>query len=618
MDRRREEDRLKSNISQVEHKLEGAIDQIVDSAQEFISRPSKPIEKLLEGAFETTDESRSHQNKMLLHADPQTREEALRKMQQERQSNRTVVGTILDKAVRLAEIPVEMAFKPFDRLFGFQKNPLVSSFDSIYELTKEPVDRVYRPVEKTLKKMAGLSPDRKYEISVRWKGTKEKKDAKLFTRLTDGTLNIADRLITRPLEIVMRPFDAILGFEDRKNPLVETAHSLKNATKQGTELFTRTLDRMIEEIAEIGDYKTNREREEAFERRKKEASRVVKAMDRIHELVQAPFEILLRPISVAAGFSRGKEKTPLLLAWDVIHQVFRVPVQIITKPIEDAIFDDDDTAYGGDGRYRDGSKDGYRDGSKDGYKDGPLMREKQEQSRRLEEQKSDEPPQNEIQKSLRKENKSPNIFINNFKKLQRLAISPIDLMTSPLRKLILGKHSEDEPQGTIKDSMEAKHARKELDKIAITLSRLNNVLLKPLEIVTQPLSDILTGAKKEVDKMETDNDSKPQSQSWNQERVQGSSMDFSLDTKLSLQNQNKENYGRGMEQPKNESLISKFLGFTTSTPKPILNQLSDRLQGEDSQIQKSTTGSSQGADQPKGLLLPDKSATTNPEAFQKG
>jgi hypothetical protein len=149
----------------------------------------------------------------------QERREMKMKEERAKKEGRSVFGGIADKTFELAEKPYEIILKPVDHMLGLdkdgKKDPIIQLLDEIYGMSKKPIDVLAKPFENILKKMA--DGDRSYEVSVRFGA--EGGDPKLFTRLADGALNIADRVMTKPLEIAMRP----LGYDGhkKKNPLVE-------------------------------------------------------------------------------------------------------------------------------------------------------------------------------------------------------------------------------------------------------------------------------------------------------------------------------------------------------------------------------------------------------------
>lgn len=517
-------------------KPEGTMDSFILGTQDMLSKPMKPVGNFLDGAFKTSDELRWEHDKMLAKEGPSSLLSEKQKKDDAIKNDRSITGTVLDKAVTLAEKPFELLLKPVDKLFGFdkdgKKNPLIRMFDSIYGLSKKPVDAISKPVEKVLKKMGG-QPDidnkkTKYEVAIRWNESKNKKDPKIVSRIVDGTLTIADRAFTRPLEIIMRPFSGILGFDGEKNPIVEASHNLKNATLSQAELFTRPLDRMIEEIAQISDYKNPKEMKEALERRKNEATRVVRVMDKIHEMVQRPFEIVLSPISQTLGFTSEGEKSHILLAWDVIHHVLRTPAQVITKPIEDAIFHKDE----------EGSRDGLSEELGQGSQVNSLP---QGQERGSLFEKSDS-------------QKKSNVFVDKIKKFQRFYFRPIDLMTSPLRRIIMGKHKDDDDDNNSNKS--------DKDRIVKAVTRLNNVFLKPLEIATQPISDILTGDGKEENSSE------------------------------------KKKNGDNSNNSHNGGFLQKIFGSSTTTQKPLSSIFGQGQGGNDGSQSSSNSNQQQQKFQP--------------------
>lgn len=319
--------------------------RIYDDVHEVIRKPlgvlSKPVESVLQGAFKTTDEAKKEQEKLLATKSEQERREYRIKEEKIRKEDRSVVGSIADKSVELATKPIEIVLRPIDHFFGYdkpgKKNPFLKLFDMVYSLSKKPVDAVAKPFERILKKMG--EEDRAYQVSIRYQNEKDNADPRLVSRLADGALNIADRVLTKPLEIFMRPMDKALGYDDpgKKNPLIEAAHSLKNATKVGVELFTKPIDRIIKEIIDVQRPKTEAELKAYREHQKEIASRLVKVMDKTKNVAQLPFEIVLRPVSKILGTNKEGKRGPLLRAWDYIHSIIRAPVQVISKPIEDAL-----------------------------------------------------------------------------------------------------------------------------------------------------------------------------------------------------------------------------------------------------------------------------------------
>lgn len=319
--------------------------RMYDNVHEVIRRPlgaiSKPFENVLQGAFKTVDETKKEQEKLLLSKSEQERRGYRIKEEKARKENRSIVGSIADRSVELATKPIEIVLRPIDHFLGYdkpgKKNPILRLFDMIYSLSKKPVDTVAKPFERILKKMG--EEDRMYQVSIRYQNEKDNADPKLVTRLADGALNIADRILTKPLEIFLRPMDKALGYDDpgKKNPLIEAAHSLKNATKVGVELFAKPIDRILKEINDAARSKTEAESNAYREHQKEVASRIVKVMDKTKNLAQLPFEIILRPVGNLFGTNKGGKKDPLLRAWDYIHSLIRAPIQVISKPIEDEL-----------------------------------------------------------------------------------------------------------------------------------------------------------------------------------------------------------------------------------------------------------------------------------------
>lgn len=319
--------------------------RIYDNVHEFIRKPlgvvSKPVENVLNGAFKTTDESRKENEKLLMTKSEQERREFRMNEEKLRKENRSITGLIADKSVELATKPIEIVLRPVDHLLGYdkkgKKNPFLKLFDMIYGMSKKPVDTVVKPFESILKKMG--EDEKLYQVSIRFQNERDNSDPKLVSRLADGALNIADRILTKPLEIFMRPMDKVLGYDDpgKKNPLIEAAHSLKNATKLGVELFTKPIDRIFKEIQDVSRTKTEDEAKALRDHQKEVASRLVKIMDKSKSLAQVPFEVVLRPVGKILGISKEGQKGPFLRIWDYIHQLIRTPIQVISKPIEDAL-----------------------------------------------------------------------------------------------------------------------------------------------------------------------------------------------------------------------------------------------------------------------------------------
>lgn len=462
-----------------------------DNTHELLRRPisalAKPVESVFYGAFKTFDESKAESDKYLQQMSEQDRREARLKEEKARREDRSVVGSIADKYVELFEKPYEIILKPVDKMLGLdkqgKKNPLIKMIDEIYSMSKKPVDAIAKPFESILKKMA--DGDQAYQVSVRFnpqvvnKGT----DPKLITRLADGALNIADRVMTKPLEVFMQPMNHALGYDEpgKKNPILDAAHSLKNATKQGVELFTRPIDRIIKEIAEIG----NTRDEADLEQRRQDASRLVRLLDKLHELAQSPFEIVLRPVSKVLGYGKNGKKEPLLRAWDVLHQVVRTPIQVIEKPIEEALLGAP-------------PKRPMKAGAKVsvGGQLGPL---KAGASVSVSGEQSRSPP----------EPKKNNFIVEGIRKMEKIAAKPLDVVTSPIRKVILGE-DEEKTGGDLEKSNRAIQAQsggkngqaqngpvgKRPDKIIKTLESMNNVVLRPIEALTQPIADALSGEAK--------------------------------------------------------------------------------------------------------------------------
>lgn len=448
--------------------------RLYDNSHELLRRPlslfSKPVEKMLNGAFKTTEEAKKDSEKLLSTRSQQEQREAKMKEAVAKKEDRSIAGDIADKTVELATKPVEIVLRPLDHALGFdkdgRKNPLLKILNEIYGLSKKPIDTLAKPLETILRKMA--DEGKVYQISVRYD------DPKIVTRLADGALNIADRVITKPLEIVMKPLDHALGYDEpgKRNPIVEAAHSLKNATKVGVELFTKPIDRIIKEIAEIGENKNEMQYEAEMERQKEDASRIVHIMDKVHEAAQIPFEIVLRPVSKAFGLNKDGKKEPVLRAWDVIHQVLRTPVQVISKPIEEAFLGE-----------------------------SPRSKEHKAHQAALaaKAKAAGQGPKSSGEEKGQRGRK--NVFIDGIKKFERIASKPIEVITSPIRRVLLGEDNEKAGNDAEKTNraIQAKANGKlgsersnQPDKIVTSLEKMNNVLLKPLELVSQPLSDILT------------------------------------------------------------------------------------------------------------------------------
>jgi len=506
--------------------------RMYDNSHEILRRPlslvAKPVESVLTGAFKTSDETKRDNEKLLQTTSDQERREARIKEELARKEDRSIVGEIADRTIELAEKPIEIILKPVDHALGFDKsgkrNPILKLIDEIYALSKKPVDAIAKPFESILRKMAD---DGGYQLSVRFQaqaaagagGASAQAaagstmaapgsdiDPKLFTRLADGALNIADRVLTKPLEVVMKPLNHALGYDEpgKRNPIVDAAHQLKNATKIGIELFTKPLDRIIKEIAEIGAIKNDAEREALLERKRDEASRIVRAMDKLHDLVQQPWEIVLRPVDRALGINREGRKEPLLRAWDVFHQVMRTPIQVLSKPVEDALL--------GQQPYRPPSQ---RAGAKAqiGGRIGPIKAGASVSVGAG----SGAAANAQMQVS---EEQKKNFIIDGIRKVERIAAKPLEVITSPIRRLILGEDDEKNGSDTDKNNrmVQAKamgqsgtgRAAVQMnvnggaggpDKIVRTLENMNNVVLKPLEVITQPIVDMISpeNKKKKVD-----------------------------------------------------------------------------------------------------------------------
>lgn len=479
--------------------------RMYDNSHEILRKPleimSKPVESVFTGAFKTSDEAKKDSEKLLATMSEQERKDSKLLEEKEKKANRSIAGQIADKTLDLALKPFEVALRPIDHLFGYdkagKKNPLVHMIEELYAFSKKPLDKIVKPFESILKKMG--DDDQQYQVAVRFNADKD--DPKLFTRLADGYLNIADRVMTKPLEIFMKPLDHVLGFDEpgKKNPIVEAAHSLKNATKIGVELFTKPIDRIVKNVAEIGEFKTESERESFFQRQKEEASRLVKVLDRMHELAQAPFEVIIRPVRKVIGKQKETKKEPFLRAWDVVHQVMRTPWQVISKPVEDAIL--------GPRKVKPMASVNASANANSNSTDsrGAL---------------SAMITAGKVASTIKQGVDTKNIFIEKIKKFEKLATKPFELITAPIRRLILGEDNAKVGSHTEKNNREIQaksrsgdtsgQSKSDLkgDKIMTTLEKMNNVMLKPLEVMTQPLADILNSDKGEnkMDKL------KPQKQ----------------------------------------------------------------------------------------------------------
>lgn len=455
--------------------------KIYDNSHELLRKPlsliTKPVDNLLTGAFKTTEESKRETERLLASSSEQERREA--RLREERQRERSVVGNIADKTVDLATKPIEIVLRPVDHMFGLdkkgKKNPLLALIDEIYTLSKKPVDQLAKPFERMLRRM-GEGEQPMYQISIRY--TNDENDPKLVTRLADGALNIAGRAISKPLEVFLRPLNHALGYDDpgKKNPILEAMNQLKNATKGGVELFTRPIDRIIKEIADIGDIKDEQEREMMWQRKREEAGRIVKALDRLHEVLQIPMEIVLRPVGNMLGVNPPGQKDPILRAWDVVHQVVRTPIQVITRPIEDAIL-------GENTRQRQAAANAKAQANRknpsstSGDRSGIAI-----------------PLQSELNK---------NVFITKIRQAEKIAIKPLEAVTSPIRRLIMGEDDGKRGTGVDKNNRDllgkndpAQMRRQNNDRIMRTIDKINNVALMPIDIITQPISDLITGEKK--------------------------------------------------------------------------------------------------------------------------
>lgn len=459
--------------------------KIYDNSHELLRKPlgliTKPVDSLFTGAFKTTDESKKETDRLLATSSEQERRES--RMREERAKDRSVVGNLADKTVDLATKPIEIVLRPVDHMFGLdkqgKKNPLLALIDEIYTLSKKPVDQIAKPFERMLRRMAeGEQP--MYQISVRY--ANDENDPKLVTRLADGALNIAGRAISKPLEVFLRPLNHALGYDDpgKKNPILEAMNQFKNATKGGVELFTRPVDRIIKEIADIGEIKDEQEREMMWQRKREEAGRIVKALDRLHEVLQIPLEIVLRPVDNMLGVSSPGQKDPVLRAWDVVHQVVRTPIQVITRPIEDAIL-------GENPRQKQATANARLAASKKNPSSTAMTPGDTRSGIAI-------PLPSEMNK---------NVFITNIRKAEKMAIKPFEAVTLPIRKLIMGE--DDGKRGTSIDKgnrdlqgkgSSAQTRRQNNDRIMRTLDKINNVALMPIEIITQPFSDMITGEKK--------------------------------------------------------------------------------------------------------------------------
>lgn len=465
--------------------------RIYDNTHEIIRKPlgfvSKPVESIFNGAFRTSDEAKRDQERLLSTSSEQERQEARLKEEIKRKEDRSVVGSIADKSLELATKPIEIVLRPIDHLFGFKKNPFLRALDEFYGLSKKPVDAVAKPFESILRKMG--EDDQMYQVSIRFQNEKDNSDPKLITRLADGALNIADRVLTKPLEIVLKPLDHALGFDDpgKKNPILEAAHSLKNATKVGVELFTRPVDRIIKEIADIGGARTEAEREALCEHQREIASRLVHIMDKFKDVAQLPFEIILRPVGIVLGTNKDGGKDPILRAWDVVHQVIRTPFQVISKPIEDSILGEPHRRHrmskgGAQGSSQSSAQARVQvNGNNVAAKAGAVSVNVNAGGRAQREDKK-------------------NIIVDSIKKVEKLAIKPLEIITSPIRKMILGE--DNDKMGTLVDKnnreVQAKvrgrwgyNQERQPDKIMATLEKVNNVALQPLSYISQPISDII-------------------------------------------------------------------------------------------------------------------------------
>lgn len=478
--------------------------RVYDNSHAILRKPlemvSKPVESVFTGAFKTSDESKKDSEKVLATMSEQERKDSKLLEEKAKKANRSVAGQIADKTLDLALKPLEVALRPIDHLFGFdkngKKNPLVHMIEELYAFSKKPLDKIVRPFESILKKMG--DDDQQYQVAVRFNADKD--DPKLFTRLADGYLNIADRVMTKPLELFMKPLDHVLGFDEpgKKNPIVEAAHSLKNATKIGVELFTKPIDRIVKNVAEIGEFKTESEREAFYQRQKEEASRLVKVLDKMHELAQAPFEVIIRPVRKVIGKQKEPKKEPFLRAWDVVHQVIRTPWQVISKPVEDAIL--------GPRKVKPGASAGANATANASANATASANSNSTESRGA---LTAMIAAGKVASTIKQSVDKKNIFIDKIKRFEKLATRPFELITAPIRRLILGEDNAKVGSYTEKNNREiqaksrsgdaAAQSKSDSkgDKIMTTLEKMNNVMLKPLEVMTQPLADILNSDKGE-------------------------------------------------------------------------------------------------------------------------
>lgn len=461
--------------------------KMMDNSHDVLRKPldmlTKPMDSMLDGAFKISDELEKEQPS----AGNQKKGNETKSNSPRKKSDRSVVGEMADKAVELAESPLELALKPFDKLLGNsdRKNPLVRMLNEVYGLSKKPVDKIAKPFEDVLRKMAD-----RYQLSVEYPNN-DSEDPKLVTRLANGALNVADHVVTKPLEIAMRPWNRILGYDDKKkkNSIVEAAHAWKNATRLGLELLTKPIDRIIKEIADLGDIKDDEEREEEYKKRREEASRLVELIDKIHHAAQTPFEIILRPVNKIVGSKKKKNnKQAVLRAWDLLHYVMRVPIQVVSKSIEDAILGERSKKHDGkqSGAYATASAGTSESSSRSGLSKPKKDRKKHEDKK--------------------------NFFVDNIKKAEKLAIKPLELLSMPMRKLILGNndmksnksnhHSGHNNNSSASNgssrSDDLSDSSSHNDKIIATIKKMNNVLLTPMEILTQPIADTLFSKKGEL------------------------------------------------------------------------------------------------------------------------
>lgn len=359
-----------------------------------------------------------------------------------KKENFSITGELAERTVNLALKPLEIALKPFDKVLGFdkdKKSPFLRLIDDVIGFYRKPIDAIAEPLERILKKMG--DDDRSYLVSVRFPED-DIPDPKFFTRLTDGALNTVNRIFTKPLEIVV----------GKKSPIIEAARSLNNATKLAAELFTRPIDRIVKEINELGEIKDEAEREALYVRKKEEASRLVRMLNKIHDnILMKPFQIVLRPISRTIGSSQDNEKDPFVRASDVIHQAIVTPLQVVSKPVEDAIFGEQTRKPGSKLNPRINATNYGREGKK-------------------------------------------NFIVDGIKRVEKIAVKPLKAFTAPLRRFILNADEGRLGSGAIGSKLQprSKSDLKKEDKILRTVENVNNVILKPLEIITQPIADFLS------------------------------------------------------------------------------------------------------------------------------